>query len=292
METLADKIIDFNASLDFRGSLPEGIRIMNPFRENEAVMDVSTAFYRKYYNDHAPRHLILGINPGRFGAGLTGIPFTDPKHLTEQCDIPYAGPRAHEPSSVFIYDMIRAFGGPEVFYRQFYISAVCPLGFTNLLSTNLSSTNLSSINLSSSEGHDSVSLQDQTIKDNESAFPIKKTLKGTAYALRLGGSLDGKLDSKVREVNYNYYDSKELTRCVSDFIVENLTTQLSLGLERNVCFCLGTGKNEKYLRELNNRYGFFEKIVALEHPRYIMQYKNKRKEEYIEKYLEAFSQVK
>jgi len=281
METLADRIIGFNKSLEFRGTLPDGIRIMNPFRENEGVMDVSSAFYKKYYDDNAPRHLILGINPGRFGAGLTGIPFTDPKHLTTNCGIAYPGPMAHEPSSVFVYDMITAFGGEAAFYRQFYISAVCPLGFTNL----------STINLSSSEGHESVFLQDQTIKDNESVFPIKKTLKGTAYALRFGGRLDRKLDSKVREVNYNYYDSQELTRCVYDFIVENLRTQLSFGVERDVCFCLGTGKNEKFLRDLNNRYGFFERIVALEHPRYIMQYKNKRKEEYIAKYLEALKQV-
>jgi len=245
METLADRIIGFNKSLDFTGKLPPGIRIMNPFRENEKVMAVSSAFYKKYYDDNDPRHLILGINPGRFGAGLTGIPFTDPKHLTGQCGIPYTGPLAHEPSSVFVYDMIRAFGGEAQFYRKFYISAVCPLGFTNL-STNM--------NLSSSGGHDSV-------------HPV------------------------VREVNYNYYDSKELTLCMHDFIVENLKTQLSFGVNREVCFCLGTGKNEKYLRDLNARYGFFQKIVALEHPRYIMQYKNKTKQDYIAKYMEAFQQV-
>jgi len=54
METLADKIIGFNRALEFKGSLPVGIRIMNPFRENEGVMDISAAFYKKYYNDNAP----------------------------------------------------------------------------------------------------------------------------------------------------------------------------------------------------------------------------------------------
>ncbi len=33
------------------------------------------------------RYLILGINPGRFGGGITGIPFTDPIRLQNICGI-------------------------------------------------------------------------------------------------------------------------------------------------------------------------------------------------------------
>jgi hypothetical protein len=256
METLADKIIGFNRALDFTETLPEGIRIMNPFRENETIMEVSSAFYRKYYSDHAPRHLILGINPGRFGSGLTGIPFTDPKHVTANCGIPYSGPMAHEPSSVFVYEMIRAFGGEEAFYHRFYIGAVCPLGFTKLLPTLTSTL---SQNLSSSEGHESVFLGNQP--------------------------------AKIREINYNYYDSRELKHAVYDFMVESLKTQLAFGINTDICFCFGTGKNEKFLRELNNRFHFFNRIVALEHPRYIMQYKAKTKQAYIDKYIRAFGEI-
>jgi len=281
LPTLADKIIGFNSKLDFRGILPDGIRIMNPFRENEQVMDVSSAFYRKYYNDRNPRHLILGINPGRFGSGLTGIPFTDPKHVTANCGIPYSGPMAHEPSSVFVYDMIRAFGGEEAFYSRFYISAVCPLGFTKQ-SPTLSLT--PSLNQLSSVGNESVLLDSQTPQTPQTLQTFQttqtpQTPKVTPYAFGF---------VKTREVNYNYYDSRELTSTVMDFMVESLQTQLSFGLERDVCFCFGTGKNEKFLNELNIRYHFFNRIVALEHPRYIMQYKAKTKEAYIEKYLRVF----
>lgn len=253
METLADKIIGFNRALDFTGTLPEGIRIMNPFRENETILEISSAFYRKYYSDNVPRHLILGINPGRFGSGLTGIPFTDPKHVTANCGIPYQGPMAHEPSSVFVYEMIKEFGGEEAFYQRFYIGAVCPLGFTKLLpdiSTNLSSS--------------------------ASGRTRKRFVNQPA---------------KPREVNYNYYDSRELTHAVSGFMVESLQIQLAFGINTNICFCFGTGKNEKFLRELNDRYHFFNRIVALEHPRYIMQYKAKTKQEYIDKYIRAFGEI-
>jgi hypothetical protein len=81
MQSFAGKIIAFNRQLNFSGKLPAGIRIMNPFQENVEIMNLSAKFYRKYYNDQNRRHLILGINPGRFGAGITGITFTDPKRL-------------------------------------------------------------------------------------------------------------------------------------------------------------------------------------------------------------------
>ena len=222
MKTFADRIIHFNKQLDFKGRLPKGIRIMNPFREDKQILDISSRFYKKYYDDQLSRKLILGINPGRFGAGLTGVPFTDPKRLVSECGIEYEGKSTHEPSSVF--DVINAFGGPKSFYRQFYIHSICPLGFTSI----------------------------------------------------------GK---NGKEVNYNYYDSKELTAAVFDFIIDNINKQIKLGVDRDVCFCFGTGKNEKFLRSLNEDHKFFKKIVALEHPRFIMQYKSKHKQEYIDKYL-------
>jgi hypothetical protein len=231
MTTFADKIIAFNNSLDFKGELPEGINIMNPFKGNDAIMSVSSSFYNKYYNDNHPRHLIMGINPGRFGSGVTGIPFTDTKRLTNECGIKYSGKETHEPSSVFVYEVIAAYGGLNKFYNDFYISAVCPLGFT----------------ISDTEG-------------------------------------------KVK--NYNYYDSKELTKTVFPFMVESIQKQLSFGIETDICFCFGTGKNEKFLLLLNDEYGFFKTIIALEHPRFVMQYKSKSKQQYIDKYIEAFSRIK
>ena len=104
--TFAEKIIQFNKNLDLSVTLPENIRVMNPFKENKEALEISSTFYTKYYNDHEQRRLILGINPGRFGAGVTGIPFTDTKRLEEKCGIKFNGITTHETSSVFVYDMI------------------------------------------------------------------------------------------------------------------------------------------------------------------------------------------
>ncbi len=126
--TFAEKVIAFNRSLRFDDPLPEGIRVMNPFAESREVMEVSSAFYRKFYNDNEVRRLVLGINPGRLGAGATGIPFTDTKRLEEKCGLKIAA-NLYEPSSVFVYEVIAACGGVEAFYRRVYIHSVCPLGF-------------------------------------------------------------------------------------------------------------------------------------------------------------------
>ncbi len=226
--SLANRINEFNRSLKFTGKLPQGIRIMNPYAENSEALAISSRFYQKYFDDEKPRKLILGINPGRFGAGLTGVPFTDSVRLENNCNIPVPGIDTRELSSVFIYEMIEAFGGPEVFYQRFFVSAVCPLGFV-------------------------------------------------------------KLNAKGREVNYNYYDSKTLQEAVEPFIIKTLEQQISMGIDTSEAFCLGTGKNFKYLQKLNKTRQYFNKVTPIEHPRYVMQYKLKSKDEYIEKYLKILA---
>ncbi len=124
----SDRIIKFYSELQIEISLPTGISVLNPYK-NDAVMDVCSQFYNKYYNDTDGRILILGINPGRFGAGITGIPFTDPVTLENECGIKNNFEKRGELSSDFIYRLINSMGGPAHFYKHFYIGAVSPLGF-------------------------------------------------------------------------------------------------------------------------------------------------------------------
>ncbi len=226
MKTFADKIILFNKNISFDGQMPGKVSIMNPFKENKKALQISSEFYKKFYSDDNKRHIIFGINPGRFGAGVTGVPFTDTKRLLSECGIKFSGIKTHEPSSAFVYDVINNFGGAKKFYAKFYIQSLCPLGFT-------------------------------IINDNG------------------------------KEVNYNYYDSKELADLMYNFIIANIKKQISFGVNTDVCFLFGTGKNEKFFRKINDEFHFFKKTIPLEHPRFIMQYKAKSKQLYIDKYLEA-----
>lgn len=127
MLRFVDRVIYFNRELVFRGNLPDNFQVINPFIDNPETMVVMSRFYHKYYNDNKQRRLILGINPSRKGAGVTGVPFTDTKRLATVCGIEMKSAHTHEVSSVFVYDMIEAYGGPERFYSDFYINSPFPL---------------------------------------------------------------------------------------------------------------------------------------------------------------------
>src|SRR5690554_1070871 len=125
--TFGEKVIEYNKQLDFTGELPEGFYVLNPYTDNPETWVVMQQFYRKYYHDHQIRKLLIGINPSRNGAGVTGVPFTDTKRLESVCGIPMSSAHTHEISSVFMYEMIEAFGGATSFYSRFYINSPFPL---------------------------------------------------------------------------------------------------------------------------------------------------------------------
>jgi hypothetical protein len=215
-------ILRFLKRLKITAELPAGVEILNPYQD-KSVYALCELFYNKYYGDDHKRRLILGINPGRFGAGVTGIPFTDPIKLEKFCNIPNSLQKKPELSADFIYQMISAFGGPDSFYSKFHFSAVSPLGFVK----------------------------------------------------------DGK--------NLNYYDIRELETSLRPFIIETLTKTLKFGVDTSVCYCLGEGENFKFLKRMNEEQKFFEKIVPLAHPRFIMQYRRKKVGEYVGEYVRTMN---
>lgn len=127
MLSFADKVIEFNKNLQYSGNLPEHFDVLNPFFDNPETMLVMKEFYTKFYNDNLQRKFIIGINPSRHGAGVTGVPFTDTKRLKSECGIEMQSAHTHEISSVFLYDVINAFGGADLFYKNFYINSPFPL---------------------------------------------------------------------------------------------------------------------------------------------------------------------
>lgn len=98
-----------------------------------------------------------------------------------------------------------------------------------------------------------------------------------------------KINSKSNKVNCNYYENKKIQKILYSFMIESLKKQIEFGIDTSIVYCIGSGENYKFLTKLNNKYHFFETIIPLEHPRYIMQYDSKHKSEYIKKYLNALN---
>lgn len=126
LKTFASKAINYFAHLQVPSSLPSGIEVLNPYKFHD-VNSAVEKFFNTFYNDNQKRIFILGINPGRFGGGLTGISFTDPVALRRHCGIDNQLGNKEELSSKFIYKIIKLFGGVNKFFSKFFLSALFPL---------------------------------------------------------------------------------------------------------------------------------------------------------------------
>lgn len=221
--SFADKAIKYFNGLKTPELNLNQTELLNPYSSKE-VKEIVRKFFRKFYDDDNERIFIIGINPGRFGGGLTGISFTDPVALREQCGIENNLGNQKELSSKFIYSVANRFGGVEKFFSKVFLTALYPFAL------------------------------------------LKK----------------GK--------NYNYYDDKVLAEYLKSEIVKNIKSQIKFGAYRDFAILLGK-KNAIYFEPLNSEYKFFKKIIVIEHPRYIMQYKLKQMNDYIKKYIKAVKEV-
>jgi hypothetical protein len=84
--------------------------------------------------------------------------------------------------------------------------------------------------------------------------------------------------------NYNYYDDRRLQDALRPFMIRKMREQLEFGARRDVAVVLGTGKNYAFLNKLNDEQRFFDRLLVVDHPRFVMQYRRKRVPEYVDKY--------
>ena len=99
------------------------ICILSDFLLDPKIVD---AFWDRYYARRVPRIVVCGINPGRFGAGKTGIPFLDFASLSQL--MPGVDRHDSEKSAAFFCQVIQSYGS-EAFFRDFYVTNVASVGF-------------------------------------------------------------------------------------------------------------------------------------------------------------------
>lgn len=123
--SFSNKAIKYFRSLKTHKPVHGGIEIINPYEFGD-VNSVVKNFYKKFYKDDKKRIFMIGINPGRFGGGLTGIAFTDPVALRENCGIENNLGSRKELSSRFIYNVAERFGGVNKFFSRIFLTALYP----------------------------------------------------------------------------------------------------------------------------------------------------------------------
>lgn len=116
-----DRYLNDTAFLSLIGDL--GICIPSDFVNNGEGI---AAFWEKYYGNAVPRIMICGINPGRLGAGKTGIPFLDFASLSQL--IPCIERQYSENSASFFFEVVKSFGA-ESFFKTFYVTNFSSVGF-------------------------------------------------------------------------------------------------------------------------------------------------------------------
>ena len=126
--TFGNKVFQFYKTLTPPYITLKGIEVIQP-HENHEIWGYMEKFYDKFFQDTRNRVFVFGINPGRFGSGTTGITFTDPVALESICGITNKLVKRREISSEFIYKFIEHWGGARLFYRDFFLTAISPLGF-------------------------------------------------------------------------------------------------------------------------------------------------------------------
>lgn len=221
--SFSSKAIKYFLSLKSPAKLPGGVKVLNPYSLPE-VKKVVKNFYNTYYNDSNKRVYMIGINPGRFGGGLTGIAFTDPVALREHCGIANDLGTQAELSSLFVYEMINEFGSAARFFSNVFMTALFPLALLN----------------------------------------------------------DGK--------NFNYYDDKKLFEIIKPELIKSLQSQIKFGAQNHKAIILGK-KNADYFKKLNDEFLFFNDFAVLDHPRYIMQYKLRKKDLYKSQYVDQINKA-
>jgi hypothetical protein len=254
--SFGQRLVEFYKALEWKAELPTSIELLQPYRA-EATMRCVEKFCTAFYTSNTKRLGCFGINPGRFGGGITGLSFTDPVVLRDVCGIQTPFAQKQELSATFVWSIIKEFSLPmKQAYQQVHNGCNTP-------SDELSEQ-----------------AKDQSIPAGVFAFFHHIFLTALCPLGFVKHQPSG-------EVNYNFYDDPMLLEIARPFIAKSLRQQIALGLRQDVAVCFGSGKLLANFEAINREHHFFERIVALEHPRFIMQYRRGRLAEYRNKYLQT-----
>lgn len=198
MNSLVDNMLNFyNKIKNLNDLKQENIIVLDEFIKNEKVI-------RRFYEENIDHNIgnikvvMCGINPGRYGAGKTGIPFIDFNSLSEL--LSNVQRNDSERSAEFFYSIIKNYGAKK-FYSNIYVTNICSVGFEkdkknyNYYQLPESVKDIIHMNF----------LDKMKIVNPDVIIPLSEKVGDTLKELKFEGRLEGiKIDNRL---NHPYYCS-------------------------------------------------------------------------------------
>ncbi|PHC05692.1 hypothetical protein COF04_03705 [Bacillus toyonensis] len=179
-----------------------GITILDGFGQNISLVK---EYYETWYSSNVKRPITLcGINPGKDGVGLTGIPFMDYKNLARLLEGVDGGMYKPEPSSEFLYSVIEEIGVGE-FFKQVYLTNFSWFGFKrkngNLNYFDLPSTELKWLFTRSF-------ITEMEIMQTKIIIPLSREVGTNLRKLKREGFLKAKIMPRLNHPSYCNYKNR------------------------------------------------------------------------------------
>jgi hypothetical protein len=192
MEEIIDLHLDFFKKAETNVAISkffkeEKITILEGFHEN---VDLVRAFYQKYYSKPAARIVLCGINPGRKGAGKTGIPFIDFKGASRL--MPNVSENDWESSSQFVLAIIEKMG-IDNFFKKVYLTNLSWYGFKK----ERKNVNYYELPVSIQKYFIKNFIKEMDIVKPSLIIPLSKEVEATLKVMKEGGLLPYRIGKRL-----------------------------------------------------------------------------------------------
>lgn len=201
-----DLVTKYEENSEFIRELSDaGIDILNGYRSNKNNIK---KFYKYFYKNKYPKIVLCGINPGRNGAGKTGIPFIDFDTLREifltifgQSDIV----SEKENSAQFIKYLIEHFEGNYTdFFEKIYLTNYSFLGYTK------GNDNLNYFELPpNAKGFiDEMFVYEMNVIKPNVIIPLSEEVEKSLILIKQKGLINFATDSRLPHPRYCFFPSR------------------------------------------------------------------------------------
>lgn len=174
----------------------ENIHILTGFIENK---DLVNNFYKQVYSEIQPRIVLCGINPGRLGAGKTGVPFLD--YLSLSKFFPDIKSTDREHSAQFVYKVIESYG-KERFFNSVYLTNYSWFGFETKSNNRRKNVNYFELSKNIQSVIEESFLEEMEILQPQFIIPLSEKVEQSLMGLKRSRRLDYEIMPRLKHPYY------------------------------------------------------------------------------------------